>query len=125
MSGPKVINLEALRRRQQRESLARLRELEELIGEWRAAMEDAGKFTNELAAEMGEMFGRLENLRKGEQWAALLAELPARLEFFRNGIANARETGIKRVAARRDRRRRLELAATTLQREWQAAGMPV
>lgn len=124
MSGPKVVNLEALRRRQQRDSLARLRELQDLVGEWQSAMERAGLFTDDLATQTGLMFGRLENLRQSEQWAALLAELPARRDFFRHGIANARQTGIKRVATLRERSRRLELAAAMLQREWLAGGSP-
>ena len=124
MSGPKVVNLEAILRRQQRESLARLRELQDLVGEWQSAMERASLFTNDLAAGTGVMFGQLESLRQGEQWAALLVELSARREFFRNGITNARQTGIKRVAAFHERRRRLELAAAMLQRECQAAGSP-
>src|SRR5688572_5519077 len=99
MSGPKVVNLEAIRRRQQRDSIARLRELQDLVGEWRSAMERAGLFTNELAAGTAAMFGQLESLRQSEQWAALLGELSARREFFRSGIANARQAGIQRVSA--------------------------
>ncbi len=124
MSGPKVINLEAIRRQQQRNSLARLRDLEDLVAEWREAMQQAGLMTDELAAETGAMFGKLENLRQGEQWQAMLAELPARLEFFRSGIATAREAGIKRKAFGLERRRRLQFAASTLQREWTAPGNP-
>ena len=124
MSGPKVVNLEAIRRRQQRNSLTQLRELHDLVGEWQSAMERAGLLTKDLAAGTGTMFGQLENLRQGEQWAALVVELSARREFFRNGIANARQTGIQRVATLRERSRRLELATAMLQREWQATGNP-
>jgi len=122
MSGPKVINLEAIRRRRQRESLAQLRQLQDLMSAWQSETERAGLFTNELATEAAAMLGRLEAMRQREDWTGLLAELPARREFFRVNLANAREAGIKRLAASRDRGRRLALAAGALQREWRAAG---
>jgi hypothetical protein len=125
MSGPKVINLEAVRRRQQRQSSARLRELHDLVREWQTAMGRAGLLTDELAAEAEVLLARLETVRRDEQWGALLGELSPRLEFFRSGIAGANEHAIKSAAARRQRRQRVRLSAITIQREWQATNRPL
>src|SRR6266404_3639965 len=124
MSGPKVINLEAYRRRRQRESLVRIRELRDTVAEWRSALERAGLLTADLAAEAEAMFGRLENLHESEKWDPLFAEASARRDFFRTGIENAQQAGITRAANLRERRRRLELGVAMLRRELQAAGVP-
>jgi hypothetical protein len=122
MSGPKVINLEAVRRRQQRECLALLRGMTDWIAEWRRALEEAGRFTDELAGEIAAWSARMDALREGAQWAPLLAELTMRRNFFRAGLTEAGEEALRERAQRRERRRRLELAAGMLLREHQAAG---
>ena len=125
MSGPKVVNLEALRRRRQRESIARLRELRDTIAEWRNACENAGLLRQDLVTETERTLQRLDSMRLAENWDGLLTELAARLEFFRDGINNARQQAINRIATARERRRRLVLAVTTLKREWIGLGQPV
>ncbi len=124
MSGPKVVNVEAVRQRRKRDSLVRLQELRDTVAEWRSTVEPAGLLTHELATEVEEMFRRLENLRQSEQWDPLFTELSARREFFRTGTEHAQQTRITRAAALRERRRRLELGGAMLRRELQAAGMP-
>jgi hypothetical protein len=125
VSGPKVINLEAVRRRQQRQSTARLRELHDLVREWQAAMGRAGLLTDELAGEAEVLLARLETMRQDEEWGELVGELSPRLEFFRSGIIDANEHAIEGAAARRQRRQRVKLSAITIQREWQATNRPV
>jgi hypothetical protein len=125
MSGPKVVNLEAVRRRRQRESLVQLRELRDLVAEWRSEMEKAGLLSDSLKAETEVMFARLENLRETEQWESLFNELPARRAFFKDGTASAQQTRIERISSQRERQRRLELAIAMLKRELQLAGVPV
>src|SRR5215212_1419101 len=98
MSGPKVVNLEAIRRRRQRESQVGIRQLRDAVSEWQAALEQAGLLNQESAAETEAMFVRLENLRERQQWEPLFAELAARRAFFRQGTVNAQQAGIQRVA---------------------------
>ncbi len=123
MSGPKVINLEAVRRRRQRDSLVRIRQLRDTVAEWRSTLAKAGLLTNKQTTEVEEMFRKLETLRQSEQWDPLCTEISARHEFFRTGTENAQQARITQVAAVRERCRRLELGVSMLRRELQAVGV--
>jgi len=122
MSGPKVVNLEAVKRRRQRESLVRISQLRDLLREWRAAMQQAGLLTDAMIAEADAMIPRLDNLRETEQWEQLFKELPARQAFFRDATTNAEQTTISHRASVRERRRRLEVGIAMLRRELRAVG---
>src|SRR5215469_694305 len=122
MSGPKVVNLEAVRKRRQRDSQVRIREVRDLVADWRAAMQEAGLLTEALTVEADTILARMENLRASEQWEPLFTELSARQAFFKEGTANAQQTWIARKASVRERRRRLELGMAMLRRELEAAG---
>ncbi len=122
MSGPKVINLEAVRRRRQRESLVRIRELRDLVVDWRTAMQQAGLLTDALITEAELILARMENLRASEHWEPLFKELSARHAFFKDSTADAQQTCIAHQASLRDRRRRLALGRAMLAREVRAAG---
>src|SRR5262245_60977222 len=125
MSGPKVVNLEAVRRRRQRESLVGIRKLRDAIETWEKAMKEAGLLTDAARSEAETILARMENLRNSEQWDALFVELPAREAFFRNGSASAQQVSIDRLASLRERGRRVRLSIEMLKRELQCIGEPL
>lgn len=124
MSGPKVINIEAVRRRQQREALARLRLFDGLLDEWRRARERVGTLTPDTAKEAEAIRRRLAVMRDAADWMQLLSELEAREAFFRNEMRVANEEHVARVRMARERRRRTASAAASLAQELRSAGLP-
>lgn len=122
MSGPKVVNLEAVRRRRQRESLVGTRKLRDAIVDWRNTMKDAGQLTDSAIAEAEVILARMEAMRNSEQWDALFKELAARQAFFRDHSASAQQISIDKVASLHERRRRVQLTIAMLRRELQLAG---
>lgn len=124
MSGPKVINLEAIRRRQQRESLAQLRTLQDSLTEWQLALERAGLLSAEALGAQQGILKELETLRGAENWQTILSEIPARIQFLRTAIDSAHENVIERQTALQTRRHRLAVTATMLLRELRATSRP-
>ncbi|MCB1225012.1 MAG: hypothetical protein KDK99_04300 [Verrucomicrobiales bacterium] len=82
MSGPKVINIEAVRRRQKRQSHVELRKLQLALAEcerWQAQPQAA------------ESLARLETLRQAEQWEPLLHEARRLHDFYREESQRLRQ----------------------------------
>lgn len=75
MSGPKVVNIEAIRRQQRRACEAQLGVLRQCIYEHSQHQ----KVGNGYA----EMMNRIEALRRGEQYTQLLQEVNAYVDFYR------------------------------------------
>lgn len=116
------MNLEAVRRRRQRESLVRIRELRDLVADWRTALQQTGVLTDTLSTEAESILARMESLREREQWEPLFKELSARQAFFKDSVVNAEQICIAKRASLRERRRRLDLGMAMLGRELQAVG---
>ncbi len=108
MSGPKVVNIQAVRRRQRREGLARLRELGAVLEECFGLHEADPGGAGELRRQVADVLARLEALRAEEQWAPLLAQAAAYAQIYRDEAARLRRQVSERRAAtlRREHHRR-------------------
>lgn len=122
MSGPKIVNIEAVRREQQRSCERQLRELQDTVAEWESCLARAGTLTEEMRAGAQAVLQRLARLRTAENWHALAQELPSQLDFFREEVAKARRLLVENIRVDQ-RRRQLELSAALVERELQAAGL--
>jgi ribosomal protein S18 len=116
MSGPKVINIEAIRRQQQRLCARRLRQLRYAIEAWRDCLELAGKLEHAVEKDAATRLERLQMLSESDLSTAL-RELPDQIQFFQGEEAAARGTMIEQARNKRERRQRLEESATMLLRE--------
>jgi len=103
MSGPKVVNVAAVRRRQKREGLAALHQLERAIAE-------CSRFDTQAAAS--EMLEHLHKLRDSEQWAELSNQAPSHRDFYREHLQHLQRQHAENHAARLRRAHRLQQAAT-------------
>jgi hypothetical protein len=121
MSGPKVINIEAIRRQQQRLCDKQLRQLRQVIAAWRESRKRAGNLDERADAEAAGLVKRLEALRESNLLAAL-GELPTQIQFFQAEEAKTREAIVEQARTLRDRRRRIEQTAAMLARELQDLG---
>lgn len=121
MSGPKVINIEAIRRQQRRLCDRQLRQLRNAIAAWRECQKRAGKLDERADAEAAKLLNRLEALRDSNLVAAL-GELPTQIQFFQGEAAETRKAIVERARTLRDRRQRIEQSATMLVRELQDLG---
>src|SRR5262245_12554167 len=110
MSGPKVINIEAIRRQQERACDRRLRQLENAIASWQDSRRKAGTLDETADAAAVATLKRLEAMRDADLRRAL-SELPGQIQFFQAEDAAAREAAVERARSVRERRRRIELAA--------------
>lgn len=99
MSGPKVVNIQAVRRRQQRESTARLRELTAILKECSGLhgtdLADATKFRQQTAT----VLANLETLRTGGQWAQLLYQTTGYCQLYRDEANTLRRNAAAHRAA--------------------------
>ena len=121
MSGPKVINIEAIRRQQQRACDRRLRQLEIAIASWSESCRKAGTLDETADAAAIATLERLKVMRDADLLRAL-SELPGQIQFFQAEDAEARKAAVERARSVRERRRRIELAAAAIQRELQDSG---
>jgi hypothetical protein len=118
MSGPKVINIEAIRRQQERAFDRRLRQLENAIATWRDSCRKAGTLDETADAAAVATLERFEAMRNVDLRRAL-NELPGQIQFYQAEDAAARKAVVERARSVRERRRRIELAAAAIQRELQ------
>lgn len=103
MSGPKVVNIEALRRRQKRETAALLNTVQTLFADClRLCGEDMEK-QDALEKSLRVAIARTTALGEADKWAEAIAELRAREEFLRSEQTHLRD----RMTARHAERMRL------------------
>lgn len=121
MSGPKVINIKAIRRQQQRACDRRLRQLENAIASWRESCRKAGTLDEAAGAAAATTLERLKAIRD-EDLLRALNELPVQIQFFQAEGAAVRNAAVERARGLRERRRHVELAAAAIQRELQKSG---
>ncbi|MCB1086241.1 MAG: hypothetical protein KDM63_04295 [Verrucomicrobiae bacterium] len=105
MSGPKVINIEAVRRRQKRESQVLLRRLQLVLA-------DCERWQAQPQAEDSLM--RLEILRDSEQWESLLLEAGRLHDFYQEESHRLRQQQAADKAAKLRRSHRRNQAVTQM-----------
>jgi hypothetical protein len=108
MSGPKVIDVAALRRLQKRQSLAALHLLERVVAECQNLEELPA------ATELLEKFHRL---RDAEEWAQLSLEAPPQLDFYQERLQLLRHLRAAAHTATLRRQHRLHQAAANATHE--------
>jgi hypothetical protein len=91
MSGPKVVNVVALRRQQKRQGLAALRKLERVLAE-------CARFEREF--DSAALLERLHALREAEKWEDLSREAPRHLSFHRERLERLRQDHANEQAAK-------------------------
>lgn len=121
MSGPKVVNIEAVRRRRQRESASHLRELSALVEEClrlQATPAAAADFRKHTAA----LLKRLDQLRARERWDELVTETASHRDFYQHEAATLRQRAVERHAGalRQEHRQR----QTTIQLTAELSRLP-
>jgi hypothetical protein len=121
MSGPKVINIEAIKRKQQRACDRRLRQLESAIASWRESCRKAGTIDETADAAAIATMERYKAMRDADLLRAL-SELPRHIQFFQAEDGEARKAAVEQARSIRERRRRIEFAAAAVQRELEASG---
>lgn len=102
MSGPKVVNIAALRRLQKRQSLAALHLLERVIAEC--------QHLHELPAAT-ELLEKFHRLRDAEEWAHLVHQAPQQLDFYQEQLQLLRHQSAAAHASALRRQHRLHQAA--------------
>lgn len=106
MSGPKVINIEAIRRRQKRESLALLQRLE-------LALADCERWqTAEFQAS--SVMDRLRQMQGAEQWQPLIHEAGKQCSFYEEEARRLRQRRVADQAATLRREHRLQQALSQM-----------
>lgn len=113
MSGPKVVNIQAVRRQQRREATARLRELRSVLEECLALPEAAP----ELRARTAKVLTELDALQASDQWAQLLTRTAGYCQVFRDEADGLRRQATERRAAKLRRGQRRKQLAVQLQSE--------
>lgn len=99
MSGPKVVNIEAVRRRQKREGLAQLSKL-------KLALAECERWN--VSATSSALLARLEAMREAEQWDLLLNEAGAQNLFYEEEAVRLQEQHAAEQAAALRRAHRFE-----------------
>lgn len=99
MSGPKVVDIEAVRRQQKRDGLAALRRLERIVAE-------CLRLQPQTDAE--PLLKKFRALRGAEQWEQLYTEAPRHLAFYQGEVERLREQQAKAHAAKLHREHRLQ-----------------
>jgi len=115
MSGPKVVNVRALRLQQQRQAQAQFADLHQAIAEWRSQLQKASvwnKDTEQLAATKVKS---VESIQSRQDWLALSSEASKQASYFRSQAEQARLAHEQRLKQARQRRRTIELLARSLQ----------
>lgn len=114
MSGPKVVNIQALRRQQRRESGVRLRELNAMIEECLGLQIGNPTATSECRHHTETLLARLNGLREAEKWDDLLAETTVYRDFYQQEAAGLRCRAAESRADALRREHRLWQSATQL-----------
>ncbi|QIF02435.1 hypothetical protein [Roseimicrobium sp. ORNL1] len=106
MSGPKVINIEAVRRRQKRESLAHLQKLQSALAQCERWQE---------LPQATAVVDRLHEMRDAEQWESLSLEAARQSSFYEDEAQRLRQQHVAEQAAdlRRVHRLRQSVAQMT------------
>jgi hypothetical protein len=112
MSGPKVVNIRALRRQQRRESATRLRELNAAIEECFALQ--SGGTASELRENTATLLGKLNRLREAENWEGLLHETTSHIDFYRHEAGTLRRQVAERCTQALRREHRIRRAAAEI-----------
>lgn len=109
MSGPKVVNIEAVRRQQRREGTGRLRELRAALGECLQLQAENPTGTFEFRQRAEGLLAGLDRLSREERWGDLSAETTAHRDFYLGEAGRLRREAARRTAdvLRREHRRRL------------------
>ena len=107
MSGPKVVNIEAVRRQRQRESAAHLRELNALVEEC-LRLQSAPAAAADIRKHAEALLTRLDQLRARERWDELVTETASHRDFYQHEAATLRQRAVERhaEALRREHRQR-------------------
>lgn len=117
MSGPKVVNIEAVRRRQRRQCRTVLRELAEVVDECLRMHQGDATATNDFKRNTETVVDRLNHLRETEQWPELLAQTSAHRDFYRSEAESLRQRHVERRTLELRREHRLRQGAAQLQAE--------
>lgn len=94
MSGPKVVNIKALRLQQRRETVQRMRELGSLLQSCQAL---AGLFPEEahsMQERSDSLKARLTTLHDDENWESLLAEITSHQQFYLQEVEALHERAV-------------------------------
>lgn len=114
MSGPKVVNIQALRRQQQRESAARLRELNTIIDECLSLQNTGQVTTSEFHQQTAALLTSLNGLREAGLWVDLVAQTTSYRDFYQQEAVNLRHRTAERRTAALCREHRLRQSAAQL-----------
>lgn len=99
MSGPKVIDIKALRRQQQRAAAKQLRQLHALVESCLSMHEADPATAGVLRERSAALIERVGVLQAAEQWGSVLKEVSAHREFFVSEEQHLRRTQATRRAA--------------------------
>ena len=108
------MNIQALRRQQQRESAARLRELNAVIAECLHLQNASPATTSAFRENTDALLTRLNGLRQGGQWGDLLAETISYRDFYRQESGDLRHRAAERRTAALRREHHLRQSAAQL-----------
>lgn len=113
MSGPKVVNIEAVMRRLQRESTTRLRELTMAIDEYlQLQCEDTA--SAEFRQQTDALIAQLNALRDTQQWGELLNHTTSYRDFYQSEAQGLRQRIADTRAAQLRREHRLRQRSAQL-----------
>jgi hypothetical protein len=105
MSGPKVVNIQAIRRQQRRECDAQVGELRSDLRRYIKECESGGKAATEAKDHANALLERLQQMRNSERFSALTQEVNVQRHFYR-------------AEADRLEQNRIETRAATIGREY-------
>ena len=105
MSGPKVVDIQAIRRQQRRECDAQLRELRSDLRRYKKECEAGGKAATEASDHADALLERLQQMRDGERFSGLTKEVTVQRHFYR-------------AEADRLEQNRIETRSVTMRREY-------
>lgn len=118
MSGPKVVNIEAIRRRQRRECNALLGELRAAVEEWQPLKNSLGEAGDSRKGSADVLKG-LDGLRKAGDFTGLKVETTAQRDFYRKEVEALRQQNIERLVTNHRREHALRQAAGQVMKELQ------
>ena len=121
MSGPKVVNVRALRLQQQRMAQAHLADLHQSIAEWRTQLKNAAAWNADTEQIAATKLKPLETIQSRQDWVTLSNEASKQAGYFRNQAEQARLAYEQKLKQTRQRRRTVELLARSLQARHPAA----
>jgi hypothetical protein len=115
MSGPKVVNVRALRLQQQRVAQGQLADLHQAIAEWRTQLQKVAAWNSDTEQLAATKLKSLDGIQNRQEWVALSSEAGKQASYFRNQAEHARLAHEQRLKQVRQRRRTVELLARSLQ----------